>query len=245
MRDLQTGLVYRAGFTLIELLVVIAIIAILAALLLPALSAARARAKLTQCSNNLRQFALASQMYAGDNNGLLVENLAQPRNANSWVASELKIGPTNTAAIRQGLLFRYVNNVQVYRCPAEQKQLALNYAMNSWMGSRAMETLSQQKDFRTYVRDSEIAAAHAPSGLWVIADEHPLTIDDGFFLVYMDDRFPFVSFPGARHKGRFNLNFADGHVTSFQLRDPATRPGVMLTARNSDWLRFKEITTAR
>ena len=56
------------SFTLIELLVVIAIIAILAAMLLPALSAARERARAANCSNNLRSIALAMNMYCDNNN---------------------------------------------------------------------------------------------------------------------------------------------------------------------------------
>ena len=71
MVRIETMKTQRMSFTLIELLVVIAIIAVLAAMLLPALSKARAKARQTSCTNNHKHISMASIMYADDNSGML------------------------------------------------------------------------------------------------------------------------------------------------------------------------------
>jgi prepilin-type N-terminal cleavage/methylation domain-containing protein len=71
-------------FTLIELLVVIAIIAILASLLLPALAKAKDSAKAILCSNNLKQLALACQIYEKDNESLPLGDHRETKNNMTW-----------------------------------------------------------------------------------------------------------------------------------------------------------------
>src|SRR5262245_3616346 len=70
-RNSEKNVTLTVGFTLIELLVVIAIIAILAAMLLPALAKAKAKAHSVACLNNLKQWGLATHLYAADNNDFL------------------------------------------------------------------------------------------------------------------------------------------------------------------------------
>ncbi|HEU0008510.1 MAG TPA: DUF1559 domain-containing protein [Verrucomicrobiae bacterium] len=73
------------SFTLIELLVVVAIIAILASLLLPALARAKEKSRAAQCLNNLHQIGVATFLYAGDFEGRMMLESFTPGDTNlSW-----------------------------------------------------------------------------------------------------------------------------------------------------------------
>jgi len=234
---------------------VIAIIAILAALLLPALSSAQSQGRRATCLNNLKQLSLSTHLYTADNDGKLAENLPEGQSANSWVLGNMKYTnqATNEMLIRQSKFFPYASQLATFRCPADASQMrgvprVRSYSMNGWMGSRYMENVSRTNGYRTFVRDSEIAMAR-PSALWTLADEHEASIDDGFFLVTMDDTRPFASFPAVRHARGYALSFADAHVEIYKLRDGdtflmgSTQPGI--NARNIDWQKLKSVTTLR
>jgi prepilin-type N-terminal cleavage/methylation domain-containing protein len=126
------------AFTLIELLVVIAIIAVLMAILMPAMRKARDLAKRVHCVSNVRSLAMAWFMYQGDNDGELVNGnvprSAQFRDYGAWywveppqdaAGSYAGEDPTledELRGIRGGALYPYIKDVEVFRCPADDRK---------------------------------------------------------------------------------------------------------------------------
>lgn len=233
-RELQYQLGPCTAFTLIELLTVLAIIGVLAGLLLPALSAAKGRAKTARCTANFRQFALALSLYAQDHNDRLPPNADGREEAlgAKWVEGWLGLqGPdcTNTLYLRQSLLAPYLSQeVSIWQCPAARpvtvagvtQPRVRTVSLNCFLGSPVESPAA-----RTYQRLGEIART---SQTFSFLNEREHTINDGSFGLQweFDPATPAAwvlrDKPATRHRGGAVLAFADGHLETHRWRDPRT-----------------------
>ena len=239
---------FRPGFTVVELLVVVAVIAILAALLLPALGGANQRGKAVFCLNNLRQLGLALHLYAGDHDDALPYNMGAEGThetvakgeflnwANDVMSWELNSENTNTLLLTIGGLGPYVGGVaKVFKCPSDialseiqrqagWKERVRSVSMNAMLGNAAEfmkgAVNTNNPHYRQFVRLSDVPE---PSGIFAFVEEHPDSINDGYFLnrFYSDQ---WIDLPASFHNSGANFAYADGHSEWHRWQFSQTKP---------------------
>jgi len=212
------------GFTLIELLVVVAIISILAAMLLPALSKARERARQSVCISNLKQIWHALMMYTEDYDGwFLPARVPYPAYWNGVVSArpwfELlgnfgKMYDYKYAPLDYGVyIAAYGSNYWAWTkgkaiyCPSEKRKnfSYSHYAINLWLVGMCQNTPPYLED--TTYRYRKIQRVYNQSkAIWIT--DNARTADHTINYTNPD---VYISF---RHLERANFLYVDGHVES-------------------------------
>lgn len=264
---------YHPALTLVELLVVIAVLAILIALLQPAISMARARAREVTCLNNLKQLQICAKLYSLDHDDFLLPNrnvyyvgtetpTAGFNDNMTWCAGLAPLD-TTTENIERGLLFKYNKSTDIYRCPSDRSRVCTPEGEMLNLRRTRSYNLSQSINGLPYPAGSSAPPGFAkeseiddptPSRLIFFVGVHEDSIYDSHFGIpprgsVLADEPRWWDLPAGRHSQGCSFSFADGHVERWRWARPKiyTDPGQLVRQDGElqDWLRVRRAVKPR
>ncbi len=224
---MRTAQSHRSGaFTLIELLVVISIIGLLVAILLPALSSARAAARSMQCLTNLKQLCPGFETYAQSFNDYF------PSAKNRWTGNWYEIlgagGGIGNLATYTGVNAsngndKTIQSYVVLRCPSEVgASIVLNqpfwrwenvrgsYALNFTVANSSTAYGRPRKGWSLGPRSDELHGRTSKAGL--VADIDASSPNWTYYLGDLDDAASASTAYAFRHQASTNMMYWDGHA---------------------------------
>jgi prepilin-type N-terminal cleavage/methylation domain-containing protein/prepilin-type processing-associated H-X9-DG protein len=171
------------------------------------------------------------------------------------------------AWLEAGLLYPYVGSPGPYRCPADSSTYKngtvypvggggtnrlRSMSMNAWINPSPNAAAAYQdgKGYRIYAKTSDLTVP-GPANLWLLLDENPYSINDGYFLDFPNDS-GWVDCPAAYHNGACGISFCDGHAQIKKWTDPvvlnwrndAQSPSDPVGTRTPDLIWFLGLTSA-
>jgi len=227
------------GFTRLDLGMVAAMVCLLGVVGIPLIARAGINPSGAACIENLRRLTLAWSLYAADSHGKVVNNfsitdtlatvsaktyLTWTHNILDWTTSPSN---TNGALVAASKLFAYAqNDPTVFKCPADNflsaaqqragwQRRVRSYSMNAFMGpyNQSTNNVSYRGEnpfypgYRQFLLRSSIPR---PRDTIVFLDEHPDSVNDGYFINNPVNTSQWGDLPASYHDGAAGFSFADG-----------------------------------
>src|SRR5688572_9723989 len=225
------------GFTRVDLITTVLILSMLGLLVIPGFARASLTATGSSCVDNQRRLSLAWQQYAADHSDRLVNNFTIPDtlatisngqndtwalNVLDWTTNQRN---TNQTYIRNSKLFPYLqSDTLAFKCPADNflssaqraagwTRRARSYSMNALMGKNSPNDQAVNNGQSSWVTGKrqflKTASIVNPANTIVFLDEHPDSVNDGFFIQFPSQQ-QWTDLPASQHNGGCGFDFADG-----------------------------------